>query len=337
MLKSKKTNKEKHVRVVSEDEDAALKYYDDDDADDDSSIDTATTCSVITTTTTKTITSSTKFVRFRQLSEHKRRGNIYDINEHEMTEMSQMTKTQNMTEMTQTEYTEYTQTAMTKNIPPDLDENDMNEVVVISGGDEIKCCSNKLNIYTACYIIFAYNVFIAVLLLLIIIWGILFTDIPYFIGIWCVLFIFVRIFVAVIGFIFLPRMVGLHGNELSFLKEKHLKLMNVWSMLMLYGPIIFNLILLIAFIAYSIVLSLILMDDNDDNNAKKTPFGAVTIYENVDDFTAKFLLFCMGFICIIAVIDTICEILFYDTVKRFFEAKLQSTLCPIPCQQTNDE
>ncbi len=60
-------------------------------------------------------------------------------------------------------------------------------------------------------------------------------------------------------------------------------------------------------------------------------FGTITILRDIDGFMAKFLLFCMGFIGIIVVIETICEVLFYDTVKKFVERKLDITLCAIPC------
>ena len=86
--------------------------------------------------------------------------------------------------------------------------------------------------------------------------------------------------------------------------------------------------MVVGFIMYSIILGVGLGDDAGGND------GEVKIYQDVDDITAKFLLVCMAFITVILIIDTICEVMFYNTIKKFMEAKLQCNLCKIPCQRS---
>ena len=74
-----------------------------------------------------------------------------------------------------------------------------------------------------------------------------------------------------------------------------------------------------------------MISDSDGAALSEAQFGEVTVLRDIDGFTAKFLLFSMGFIAIIVIIDTICEVLFYDAVKKFVETKLDTTLCSIPC------
>jgi len=338
----------------------------DEDEDDSSSTTTATASTAHTTTTTTTTTTVTttsqKFVRLRQKRgatlPPKNKLNMAHINEHEethsqtdytrtmhtrqVTEGTDMTEMADITEITEMTQTEMTQTQLTKSGSLDLTHTQTNHnlgnkhVIVVNPGDEIKCC-NKIDIYTGLNIIFAYNLLIAVLLLLIVVWSFLCTDIAWLITVWSLLFVVIRGYISIFGFVIVPQMTGLHGDEIRYLKDRYLSSLRLWSVFLLYGPLIFNVMLLVVFVIYAVILGMLLTDPQHEDSGyyQSSNVGEVYVYENVDHFTAKFLLFCMGFIAIIVIIDTICEMMFYDTIKKFMEAKLQCTLCPIPCAKSS--
>eukprot|EP01084_Bolivina_argentea_P174848 302849_1 len=249
-------------QIISEDEDKALKsdfydhndgYNDIDDDDSDSgnssssrgATTTATFTTTTVTTTTKTRNVKQKFKRLRSNKKHLNNINN-SMNEMETTEMTEMTamteattqqiQIREISEITATEMRDMTHTDITK--IREYAEDSINEEitkngnikrapVVITTGDEIKCC-NTIDIYTGLYIIFSYNVFIAVLLIVMIIWAFVFTEYPsYFIAIWSLLFLIIRVCISIIGFLLIPKMTGLHGNELIYLKEKKKKYIKI--------------------------------------------------------------------------------------------------------------
>ena len=117
-----------------------------------------------------------------------------------------------------------------------------------------------------------------------------------------------RVSVATIGFAVIPKMVGLHGEDrrLQFVKHRYLGLLRVWAKVMLFGPIMFDSILILWFIAYSMALGIMLSEERD-TALSATQFGEVTVFSN--GFPANLVLFCMAFM------DTSCEPLYYDAIN----------------------
>ncbi len=137
-----------------------------------------------------------------------------------MTEMTAMTEATSFNKQTQryeisaisaTEMRDMTTTDITK--IREYAEDSINDTITYNGnikhapvtittGDEIKCC-NKIDIYTGLYIIFSYNIFIGILLIIIIIWAFAFTEYPsYFIAIWSILFLIIRVYISIFGFFY---------------------------------------------------------------------------------------------------------------------------------------
>ena len=127
------------------------------------------------------------------------------MTETELTQTVKQTRGEyEIAELAQTEMSQ-TQTRTTEEMTVDEINDNKNNVVIVPAGDEIKCC-NKIDIYTGLYIIFGYNIFIALLLLLIIIWStqMTSTDIMYFLLFWGAIFLIIRLYISIFGFVLVP-------------------------------------------------------------------------------------------------------------------------------------
>lgn len=179
-----------------------------------------------------------KFVRFRR-SESK---SFEDRRRHETTECTELTVTElTMTELTETEITKTRQTTegseWTKRTERSQNERAQNkpapprgDVVVMTSNEEMRCCS-KMDIHSALNLVFAFNFVVAAFMVLIAIWSLYQTDIPFVVMPWALCLSALRLFVASIGCAVIPKMVGLHGDDqrLHFVKQRYLGLIRLWA------------------------------------------------------------------------------------------------------------
>eukprot|EP00485_Elphidium_margaritaceum_P019919 CAMPEP_0202728724 /NCGR_PEP_ID=MMETSP1385-20130828/185770_1 /ASSEMBLY_ACC=CAM_ASM_000861 /TAXON_ID=933848 /ORGANISM="Elphidium margaritaceum" /LENGTH=275 /DNA_ID=CAMNT_0049394975 /DNA_START=25 /DNA_END=849 /DNA_ORIENTATION=+ len=170
---------------------------------------TRTTTTTTTITTTVATSQSQKFVRLRGLSKNGKKSarpvrksvdnDIYDIDERNpdftRTELSQLSQTEAsqltctrqityhengdmtaLTEVTETTRTQqYTQTETPSTMAGDGTTTSKTQppprpvMIVVSPGDEIKCCYT-FDVYNGLYAIFTYQLVIALLLIVIVVW-----------------------------------------------------------------------------------------------------------------------------------------------------------------------